>query len=450
MRSIVLGAGRFGQSIAISLCENGHSVTLVDRDEDKLKACQARMDIAIEQGFAQDPRLLAKLLQEPTDFLLALTDDPNTNLVASAMAKMRANPTTIARLSECYFLDEKLDVARIFHVDYAVVPEILAQEQIAKIVFHHGLNSESFFHGNAVLRTFEIPKNCPLIGKSLSQINTQNSGFMIGLIARKKGKEQEIIFPHGNDSILQNDEITIIADANQITKVLQSFGLTHKMPKSVLIVGGTKTSITLARFLQKKKLSVRLVIPSYTEAHDVAKELEGVVVLYQPNMNYDFFQSEQIGKVDAFIACGDIEENNLAQSMYAKELGCEKVIALISDPISISLAKEQGIHHIISSKALSNDRILALTKGDKISAYFTLYDRRCELIELRVSHDSPIAGIPLSILGPKLPPDMLIAVIYDRGRFFIAQGSHILAPKNDIIVLSSPKHRKFLEKTLLQ
>ena len=66
-------------------------------------------------------------------------------------------------------------------------------------------------------------------------------------------------------------------------------------------------------------------------------------------------------------------------------------------------------------------------------------------MEVNVSQDSPIIGIPLSQLGPLLPSDFLIAMIQNRGRIMIANGNRIISAGDTVIVITSPKHIEDLE-----
>ena len=119
---------------------------------------------------------------------------------------------------------------------------------------------------------------------------------------------------------------------------------------------------------------------------------------------------------------------------------------MITDEAISLLAEKLGITHVVSPRIATTDRILALARAEKVTSILSLYDQRAEVMQVKVSLDSPLAGIPLSILGPRLPPELLIAIIYNRGRLFIAGGTHILSPQDEVIVICDPKHRKVLEQ----
>jgi len=77
----------------------------------------------------------------------------------------------------------------------------------------------------------------------------------------------------------------------------------------------------------------------------------------------------------------------------------------------------------------------------------SFYENQAEAVEINVSMDSNLVGIPLSDLGPLLPKDFLIAMIQNRGRTMIARGDRIISPGDTVVVITSPKHIHELEKT---
>jgi len=76
----------------------------------------------------------------------------------------------------------------------------------------------------------------------------------------------------------------------------------------------------------------------------------------------------------------------------------------------------------------------------------SFYENRAEVMEIKVSMQSPIVGIPLSDLGSFFPKDFLIAIIQNRGRIMVAHGSRVISPGDSVIVIADPKHIPELEK----
>jgi trk system potassium uptake protein TrkA len=110
------------------------------------------------------------------------------------------------------------------------------------------------------------------------------------------------------------------------------------------------------------------------------------------------------------------------------------------------LAARLGINHTISPRILAANHILSQIFSGKITSLVSLYDNQAEIMEVNVSLDSKLVGIPLSELGPLLPKDFLIAMIQNRGRIMVAHGDRIISPGDTVIVITSPHHVTDLEK----
>ena len=462
MHVIVLGAGRIGQYVAQSLSQDKHSVILVDSDAARLEEANYKMDIATKKGSATDATLLASLMEDAPSLLLALTDDDESNLVACSIVKHLGQIRTICRLKESsYQQNDRVDMGRLFYVDHFVVPELIVSDQIAKIILNQGFYSESFFHGLVALRTLQIPETWKYPEKTLAELGLHHHNALLALISRSKKavdkskkhlnipfatRDDTIIFPHGQDVVMPGDEITVIGESDSVYKLSEFFGIDDVMPSSVLICGGTLVGAHLAETLSKKGISIRLIDPSLEGCTRYSQEMPRVSILHQESIDYELLRQERVGLASVFVACTPYEDKNILLGLFAKELGCKKVIAVLSSEASCRLADKLEIAHVISVRIATTDRIISLSRRDKVASKVSLYDRRAEVVEVRVSEDSPILGIPLSILGPRLPHDLLFGVIYNRGRTFVARGSHILSPNDQVIVISSPKEREFLEK----
>jgi trk system potassium uptake protein TrkA len=155
---------------------------------------------------------------------------------------------------------------------------------------------------------------------------------------------------------------------------------------------------------------------------------------------------EQIGKADVVVACTHHDEINILASSLAKRLGCNKTIASIEDTHLSSVLDQVHIDYYVSPRESMANRILSIIQKHKILSVASLYENKAKVLELKVSQDSPLAGIPIFELGVYLPNDFLIAAIQNRGRIMIADGSKILCPGDSVIVITHPRHYNSLQK----
>ncbi|MCW2961634.1 MAG: TrkA-N domain protein [Thermoleophilia bacterium] len=90
MKVIILGSGRVGSAIALSLLGGGHDVAVIDNDPDSLiRLGGDDFEGDFHVGEALDPGVLERAGIEVADSFIASTDDDNTNLVVAQLAQRR-------------------------------------------------------------------------------------------------------------------------------------------------------------------------------------------------------------------------------------------------------------------------------------------------------------------------------------------------------------------------
>lgn len=442
MNIVIVGAGETGRHIATLLSADQHNVVLIDTDAKRLEEVSWQMDVATKEGSGTDWQLLDHLLELSPDLFIAVTSEDQTNFVACSLAKQLGYPRTIARVRDNRYLNRtRLDFARIFNIDYFIGPELLVAHEIYKYIVSPGsLRVESFAHGAVQLRTLKIPTNWRKADQTLMELKLP-SGIMIALIYR----EGEVIFPHGNDRIFPGDEVTLIGETQTLSSVHQFFGLEYKDVSSVMIIGGSRSAINLSKILGGRNIDVRLIEKDYQKCCSLSEALPNATVINHDGTDLEFLQSEKVERTGAFVVSTHSDELNVMTGLLGKEGGAENVVIQLSNPGYLPIAQRVGIAHTPSPRTIAANRVLALALSQTLTSIVSLYQRQAEIMEIQVSMTSPIAGIPISELGPLLPKDFLIAVIQNRGRVIIADGSRIISPGDTVIVVSDPKHLHELE-----
>lgn len=458
MNIVIVGAGNIGLHTAKVLSREENNVILIDKDSKKLELALRDMDIATHVGDATDWQILEDLTELRPELFLALTDDDEVNLTACAIAKNLGYLRTICAVSQVRYLNcSRIDFGRIFYVDHFISPDILTAEEIYKcIVAPASIMTESFAHGAVQMRTFVVPEKWRKNNRKLCEMNFPK-GMMIGLISRRgkskpkksdgeSEKKRFCIFPHGDDRILSGDEVTVIGERDVIVESHLLFGISQKQIKSVVVVGGSKIGFQLAKQLERREINIRLIDKNYEKCCQLADKLGSSTVLYHDATDFAFLQSEKVGRADVFIACTSNDEINLLVSLLAKESGAGHVITVISDTHYIPVLTNFGIMHAISPRISAVNRILSIIQRDKVASMVSLYENKAEIMEIKVSMDSKIAGIPIMELGPQLPKDFLIAIIQNRGRIMVANGNRILSPGDTVIAITNSRHLKALRQ----
>ena len=97
MYLIIVGLGGIGRSLAGIASENGHSVVVIDRDEERCAEILTQYDLLAIAGNATDKAVLEDAGVDRADALVATTSDDALNLMACWLAK-RYNVRTLVSI----------------------------------------------------------------------------------------------------------------------------------------------------------------------------------------------------------------------------------------------------------------------------------------------------------------------------------------------------------------
>lgn len=454
MNIVILGAGNVGLHIATILSKDNHNVFLVDRDPKALANAALELDIATRQGTGTDWQLLEDLLDSEPQALVAVTNDDETNLVACSIAKQLGYPQTIARIRDTRYLNPtRLDFARIFSVDHFVAPEVLVADDILKYILLPGSTAlESFAHGAVQLRSIIIPEHWKGSLRPLSKLKLPTT-VMVGLIRRFQSESPardhssyRIIIPHGDDVILPGDEVMFVGETDEIAKIPEFFGVEQRSIHSVVIAGGSGTAVQLASRLTERDVSVRIIEKDFATCCRLSEELRDCGILHHDPADIHFLDAENIGETGLFVACMENDEANICTGLLAKDIGCGDILVMLSSTSYITLTSRLGLANVVSPRVSAANRILSLVLSQRVTSVVSFFENQIEVVEIKVSANSRIVGIPLSELGPLLPKDFLIAMIQNRGRIMIANGTRIISPGDTIVAISTPTNVRDLAR----
>lgn len=442
MNIVILGAGDIGRYLATLLSQSQHNVFVIDKDKNKLAQLSQAIDVATRVGTGDDWQLLDSVLELYPDLLIAMTNSDDTNVVACSLAKQLGYPTTIARVHDSRYLNKtRLDFGRIFDVDHFICPELLAAGEVMEYIGHDkALVAKYFFHGAVQLKTIKISKSWKYGNIPLSQLDIP-SGVMFGFIYRANG---ELIFPHGSDVILPGDEVTCIGETGAMEQIGNFFDTDKQKIRSIVLAGGSVTAYHLAKQLERGDYSVRILEENYERALFLAEHLPETTILNRDALDIDFLRSEKIDEADLMISCTRYDPTNLFAALLGREVGCPDVMMLLSDQSHRPLLKNLNIGHAVSPPIAAANRILSQVLTKAVNTLVSLYDNQVEVIEMIISVNSKVVGIPLADLGPLLPKNFLIAIIQNRGRIIVASGQRILSPGDTVIIITAPEHVKEL------
>jgi trk system potassium uptake protein TrkA len=295
-------------------------------------------------------------------------------------------------------------------------------------------------------RSFEMVEiklgdDSDLDGLSLRDLREKyKTNILIGAVQRG----DEVHIPDGNFRLKSGDKIGVVARHSDIVKFLRSIGMMKKQAKSVIIVGGNRTSFYLADMLSSAGSSVKIIEKDPKICDELSELLPGASIICGDGSEQEVLLEEGIKNTDAFVALTSMDEKNILISIYSGLQGVSKVISQVTRDELTPMAGKLGLdcivspRHIISDVLIQYARALANSHGSNIAALYKLTDGHVAALEFKAAADPKLCGILLKDLSTK--QNVLIAGII-RGRRTIVPGGNDCIEEGDRVIILAGNQR---------
>jgi trk system potassium uptake protein TrkA len=390
MNIVILGAGRVGESVAESLASERNDITVIDTDPARLRALQDRLDLRGVVGNGIQPSVLREAGIEDADMLIACAPMDETNLTVCKVAHDLYNvPTTIARLRSPEFQDGSTLMGKSgFAVDRVICPEESVTHYIRKLIeYPEALQVLEFAHGLVSLIAVRAVAGGPLVQHSLAEIPALVPGIDMRIVAIYR-QDKALADINGATRIEPGDEVFVLAATEQIRKVLGALRKMDRAVKRVMIAGGGKVGLRLARQVMDE-VQLKIIEAVRSRCQYLATQLpSSVMVLHGDSTDEDLMSDENVQEMDLFIALTSDDEDNILACLLAKRMGARRVLALINRRAYADLVQGTQIDIAISPSHTVIGELLAFVRRGDVEAVHSLRRGAAEALEAVVRGDS--------------------------------------------------------------
>ena len=408
MRILILGGGTVGESIAQLLCENGHSVTVVDIDPHRTQHIYDELDVKVITGSASQSSVIFQGVGFGADICLAVTGDDETNLVAASMAKKMGVHRTIARVYGPIFHDNStFDYQHHFQIDRLLSLEHLTANEFARTIRNpSSVAVEYFSRGHLEVKEVRISEQYSKRGVELKDLGLPKT-VRVGSV--KRGKRRWIAT--ATDKLVEDDRITLIGDSKAVESIADEMQRDrHKQQKrGVVIAGGGETGYHLARILDADRFKVVLLEESPERCEFLARHLPHADVVRADATVRNVLEEERVGNADVFVACTGDDENNIIMGVEAKEIGAKKIMTLVGRPDYAAIVSKLGIDKAVSERGVMANQILGYLNSGPVISKTALPGGDILVLEVEVQEGAPCTEHVLAKL--ELPKECLIVAV---------------------------------------
>ena len=436
MKILILGAGRVGESVAESLVSERNDITVIDTDPTRLASLQDRLDLRGVVGNGVQPSVQIEAGAQDCDMLIACAPMDETNLVACKVAHDSFNvPTTIARMRSPEFANGSplLDKEGGFAVDHVICPEESVTTYIRKLIeYPEALQVLEFASGMLSLIAVRAVAGGPMVKHSLAELPTLVPGAEMRIVAIYRGADR--LQADGKTRIEADDEVFVLAATEHIRTVLGSLRQMDQPVRRVMIAGGGKVGLRLARELVDTH-QIKVIETHRPRCDYLASQLpSSALILNGDSTDEDLMEEENVRDMDLFIALTSDDEANIMASLLAKRLGARRVLALINRRAYADLVQGTQIDIAISPSQTVIGELLAYVRRGDVEAVHSLRRGASEALEIVARGDvksSKVVGRRIEEI--ELPRGAQIGAIV-RGLGGEEEAPHVVMAHHDTMI----------------
>ena len=211
MRFVIIGVGRVGLRTARVLREEGHDVTVVERDRDAAE--RARVDgFEVVEGDGSREPVLEEAGVEGADAVGALSGDLNANFAACMIANHHGC-RTVMRIDEDY--REEIYQQYAEEVDEVIYPERLGAIGAKNALLGGSIQAIADIAQHLQVVMITITEQSPMRGYSIEEVELPAQARVLAF-----GKaDGAMSIPLADDSLEAGDRLAVLADFEVLSDV---------------------------------------------------------------------------------------------------------------------------------------------------------------------------------------------------------------------------------------
>ena len=446
MKVAIVGAGKLGLSVTEALMGGGYEVMLIDQDSELLQKLSNQLDLLTVEGNAKDVDLLKSANIHTYDFLVAVTDNDEKNMVICSLAKKLGCSKVIARIRDPEYVNQLDFIKEAMNIDYIVNPDLSIAKEIYKyLVEKYTLTDGYFSTGLISVIEFTADRLPSIIGKKIVEVGKMLDNMLVVAISRN-GK---IIIPRGNTEVEEDDYLYVIGNDETVLKLKDRVHERERYTdlEKVMIAGGGKIGFYLAKQLADFNIYVKIIEVDKARCEYLSEHLDNVMILHGDATDLQLLEDENFDEMDAFVSVTGFDEENLLLALIANQKNIEDVVAKMSRKSYADLIEKMGISMALNPLDMTATEILRFIQGSKHILFSQIIQGQAEFVEIVATQNMHLTDCPISEL--KLPEGIIIAAIHRGDEAIIPRGSTVIEEGDKVIILfllsQLPKLEKFFQ-----
>ena len=440
MNIVLVGVGRMGGEIAIRLADEGHDITVVDSDAERLEQIANTVDAMTLLGNGADYSVLSEAGVADADLLIAVTNEDAVNMLCCLSGKKLGVKNTVARVRTMEYFRQMVFLKDELGLSLVLNPEQAAAAEISRILrFPSAAKVDSFAKGRAEMVEHTVEAGSSLCSLRLDRLRSKHGGILIAVVERG----EDVFIPRGDFVLQEGDAIHVVGSPNAISGFFKGIGCYKRSVRDVMLLGGGRISLYLGAYLMGAGIRVKIMERDEQHCETIKEILPKAEVLLGDGTDPKVLVEEGIRSADAFVALTGSDQNNIITSMFAQREGVGKVIVKVNEDAFRIMAGSQKLDSFVLPKNAAAEIVVSYVRAMQHSintvGIESLHDiayGKAEVLEFSINGDAPNLGVPIKELD--IRRDTLIAAIIRNNQCIIPGGSDTME-KNDTVIAVTTK-----------
>ncbi len=439
MNIIIVGLGKLGMTLTKQLVNEGHSVTVVDINHDKLTNAVDVYDVMGVCGNGATCETLEEAGAAKAKLIIAATASDEMNILCCLIANRMGTENTIARVrnpdyaAQMQFLRNELGISMI------VNPEYETANEISRIIrFPSAANLDSFARGKIEIARIRIHSDNMLCDMPVYELRKKCKAKVIVCAVQR---DEEVYIPSGNFVLRCDDTISITGTRSELSHFMKQTGVYKQKIKNVMILGGGRIAYYLAKQLTDTGRNIKLIEQNLERCYQLSDMLPDITVVHGDGTDQDLLDEQGLDYQDALISLTGIDEENIIVSMYAESKGINKVITKVNRH-SYSILNDIGLETVVSPQIVAGNLVTRYVRAlhnsagnSQIQTLYKLVGGKVEAVEFIVPENAGYENIPFKDL--QFLPNLIIGCIIRNGKIIFPGGDDVMKANDNIIVVTA-------------
>ena len=440
MNVIIVGCGKVGYTLAETLSNEGHDITVVDNNPQKLEGLANSIDVQCVQGNGASYRVLKEAGVGQCDLVIAATSGDEINMLCCLIARKAGHCRTIARVRGPDYYEDLNFIQDDLGLSMAINPEFSAATACYHLIRTPGaVDLDPFAKGRAQIITMDLPMDSCWAGKQLMEVaKTSPVPFLLSIIIRNKS----VLIPNGSTVLNGGDRISLILDMNHMGTVMRRIGIQTKPIKSVMIIGGDTMGYYLARKLTEAHIKVKIIEQDRSRCIELSDLLPRATIINGIPTDERLLLEEGISSTDAVCALLKSDVENIMIAVFASKRSPAKVITRINKATFGGVINELPIGSVIRPKSLTAESIIRYVRtmrrpnmDSNIEYVYRLAGGMVEAVSFTIKSGCRLTEAPIRSLP--IHKGILISAIIRNNSVIIPSGQDHILPGDEVIIVTT-------------